>query len=98
MCSTSIYQAFDGQTEFSQVFKFAIFILLAKFAKILHTWKMFSLQQLVIVFVNCRHRTEVFETTEQSTEQRYVCDKHRYIFIFIHQSMVDNVKKIKENK
>jgi len=24
-CSTSIYQAFDGQTEFSQIFNFAIF-------------------------------------------------------------------------
>jgi len=24
-CSTSIYQAFDGQTEFSRVFNFALF-------------------------------------------------------------------------
>jgi len=33
-CSTSICQAFDGQTEFLRVFNFAIFFLLAKFAKI----------------------------------------------------------------
>jgi len=39
--STSIYQAFDGQTEFSRVFNFTIFILLAKFAKIWCTRKMF---------------------------------------------------------
>ena len=38
-CSTSICQAFDGQTEFSQVFNFAIFFLLVKFTKICCTRK-----------------------------------------------------------